>query len=231
MGLLGSAVMTGWFDVAPEARSEYDDWLSHEHMPERLAIPGFRRGTRWISLSGSPRNFVMYEVDTFDTLTSEPYLERLNNPTAWSKKIMGHIRNMTRSLCRVTGSFGGGVGETLLTIRLSPMSADEGALRKWLTQSILPGLPTTPGIVGTHLLEAQKQSGQALTQEEKLRGGDAPADWVLLAQGNDSDSMMSLAKDELRAEVLEEHGALREQVTGLYSLAYMLGSQDIRRNG
>src|SRR5262249_13190644 len=152
-------------------------------------------------------------------------LERLNNPTAWSKKIMGHIRNMTRSLCRVTGSFGGGVGETLLTIRFSPMSAGEHVLRKWMTQSILPGLLAQPGIIGTHLLEAQKRSGRELTQEEKLRGGDAPADWVILVEGYDSDSVMSLATDELRAEVLEEHGASREQVTGLYSLAYMLGNQ------
>ena len=36
------------FDVAADAVDEHDEWHTHEHMPERLAIPGFLRGTRWI---------------------------------------------------------------------------------------------------------------------------------------------------------------------------------------
>ena len=42
-----------WWNISPGTRAEFEDWHSHEHMPERLAIPGFRRGTRWIAISGA----------------------------------------------------------------------------------------------------------------------------------------------------------------------------------
>jgi len=41
MALLGNAAMLLSFDVAPDAIDEHDDWHTHEHLPERLSIPGF----------------------------------------------------------------------------------------------------------------------------------------------------------------------------------------------
>ncbi len=46
------AAVTIWCDVAPEVREEFDDWHAHEHMPERLSIPGFLRGSRWVAADG-----------------------------------------------------------------------------------------------------------------------------------------------------------------------------------
>jgi hypothetical protein len=43
MALLGAAVITMWWKVPGDARAELEDWHSHEHFPERLSIPGFRR--------------------------------------------------------------------------------------------------------------------------------------------------------------------------------------------
>ena len=50
--MLGAAAVAIWCEVAPEIREEFDDWHAHEHMPERLAIPGFLRGSRWVSADG-----------------------------------------------------------------------------------------------------------------------------------------------------------------------------------
>jgi len=49
---VSAAAVTIWCDVAPEVKDEYDDWHVHEHMPERLAIPGFQRGSRWVLVDG-----------------------------------------------------------------------------------------------------------------------------------------------------------------------------------
>jgi hypothetical protein len=49
MPLLGQAAMLLTFDIVEEAIPEHDDWHTHEHLPERLSIPGFLRGTRWVS--------------------------------------------------------------------------------------------------------------------------------------------------------------------------------------
>ena len=118
MALLGSAAIAMWWDVAPAQRIEFEDWHSHEHFPERLSIPGFLRGSRW---AGSSEGFfVMYELETYDILTSPHYLQRLNNPTPWSTKMMPHHRNMVRSQCRVVESYGGGIAGSLLAVRTSP---------------------------------------------------------------------------------------------------------------
>jgi hypothetical protein len=176
--MLGSAAVAMWWDIAPEMKSEFEDWHSHEHMPERLAIPGFLRGARWIALSGEPSYFVLYEAAKLATITRGPYLERLNNPTPWSRRMMPHHRNMVRSLCLVRASFGTSVSQAMATIRFS--SKPSAPLRR---------LSARKGLSGAHLLAAQPMTRLRQTTEQRIRGGDATADWVLLVCGYDVDAL------------------------------------------
>jgi hypothetical protein len=110
------------FDVTPEAVAEHDDWHTHEHLPERLSIPGFLRGTRWVALQGRPQYLVIYEVAQLGTLTSAPYLQRLNNPSPWTSKMMPHYHGMSRGFCAVTASVGFGFGHAGLLVRFKPQA-------------------------------------------------------------------------------------------------------------
>ena len=101
MPLLGQAALAMWWDMDPAVRADFEDWHAHEHFPERLAIPGFRRGTRWRSAAGGDGVFVMYEMEGHETLSSAPYLARLNAPSPWSTRMMPHHRNMVRSQCQI----------------------------------------------------------------------------------------------------------------------------------
>jgi hypothetical protein len=226
--MLGKAAVAMWWDIAPDAKSEFEDWHSHEHMPERLAIPGFLRGTRWIALSGEPSYFVMYELSRSTTMTTGPYLQRLNNPTPWSQKIMPQHRNMVRSLCRVRASFGGGVALALATVRLSPAARKSKSLSEWLIGDVMPKLPGRKGLTAAHLLQALPMAGSPQTAEQKIRGGDAVADWVLLVGGYDAGAIRTLLEGELAAESLAAHGALPTAVEGIYSPAYSLVSREIQ---
>jgi len=187
-----------WWDVAPEVRAEWEDWHSVEHMPERLAIPGFLRGTRWVAESGEASYFVLYEVANLATITGGAYLERLNNPTPWSRKMMPHHLNMVRSLCLVRAGWGGGLPHVLATIRLSER---------------LPDLPKRKGLTGVHLLESQAMPG-VQTAEQKIRGGDRTAGWVLLVGGYDVEAVKSVLDSQ------------PESIAGLYRPAYSLTSGD-----
>ena len=133
MSLLGKAAVAMWWKIRPEQRSEFGDWHSHEHFPERLSIPGFRRGSRWTSALDAEGFFVLYELEQYETLISKGYLDRLNAPTPWSTKMMPHHLNMIRSQCRVAASFGGGIAATLATIRLSPQAGREVDLEQMLS--------------------------------------------------------------------------------------------------
>ena len=175
------------FDVVPEAIPEHDDWHTHEHLPERLSIPGFLRGSRWIAVRGQPRYLVLYEVADLGTLTSPAYLERLNNPSAWTAKMMPHYRGMRRGLCTVVGSFGLGMGHLAFAILFS---ADE-ARRSWLVKEALPPLPARRGIGSVHLL--QGAAAAQMTREQSIRGADTGVDLALLLMGYDADALSTAA--------------------------------------
>jgi len=203
----GTAFLAMWHDIAAEGETEYNDWHTREHMPERAAIPGFLRGTRWVAESGEPSYFVCYEAEDLKTLTTGAYVERLNHPTAWSLKMMPYHRNMVRSLCRVHASAGLGLGGVAATIRFSPSRAS------------MPALPERKGITGAHLLESLPASGMPQTAEQRIRGGDARADWVLLVSGYHVDAVRPTAADL----------ALRGATVGLYRLAYSITPKDLPR--
>ena len=193
--MLGEAAVTIWCDVAPEIREEFDHWHAHEHMPERLSIPGFRRGSRWVSADGGSY-FICYEVESENTLTSAPYLERLNNPTPWSQAMMPHHRNMVRGLCRVEASAGSAFGQALLTVR------------SWSATTLdLAALAARKGIVAAHLLRAVAQPPPQ-TAEQRLRGCDASPDVVALVTGYH--------------EAAVQAAAVAGATVGLYRLAYIL---------
>ena len=195
-----------WWDIAPEMKAEFEDWHTHEHMPERLSIPGFLRGTRWIAESGEPCYFVSYEVASLETITAGAYLERLNNPTPWSRTMMPHHRNMVRSLCVLRASWGGGLPQTLATVRFAPPAA---ALRT---------LPQRKGLTGAHLLESQPMAGAPPTVEQKIRGGDRSADWVLLVGGYDAEAVKKV--------VTEDFDPQPGRIARLYRPAYSLTPKD-----
>jgi hypothetical protein len=81
MALLGSGALAMFWDMEPAMRAEFEDWHSHEHFPERLGVPGFRRASRWMSATGDDAVFVLYEVATHDVLGSAAYAAHLNAPT------------------------------------------------------------------------------------------------------------------------------------------------------
>lgn len=224
MPLLGKAAMLLSFDVVDDAVAEHDAWHTHEHLPERLSIPGFVRGTRWVSLRGQPRYFVLYEVDELATLTSPAYLERLNHPSPWTAKVMPHYRRMSRGFCSVTGSAGVGLGGAGLLIRFRPEAGAEHALRAWLLDDILPRLPVRPGIGSAHLFEGA--ATPPMTTEQRIRGADAGVDWALFVTGYDEDALAGLARADLGSAQFAERGGPAAP-EALYRIDYALTAREV----
>jgi hypothetical protein len=224
--MLGRAAVAIWCDIAPQVEAEFSDWHTHEHIPERVAIPGFVRGTRCKAVAGEGY-FMLYEVKQLAVLTEGPYLERLNDPTPWSRKMMPHHRNMVRSLCRVRASFGGGTAPFLATVRFSPSPRKSTSVARWLSSELLPRLPASRGLAGAQLLQSQP-TPSAETTEQKIRGGDRQADWIILASGYELDAQRKLLETDLAASALEAHGALPGTVSGLYTLCYSLTEREVR---
>ncbi|MBK0392798.1 DUF4286 family protein [Ramlibacter algicola] len=217
MALAGSAALAMWWDMAPAMRAEFEHWHTHEHFPERLALPGFLRGSRWGSADGGDGFFILYETDTLDALTSPEYLARLNAPTPWSTQLMPHHRNMVRTLCNVVASHGAGVAGHACTVRFT-VAADREAQVQAPLAAKLALLAMQAGVAGAHLL----RSGVAApkTAEQAIRGNaDQAADWIVLVTGYDLEAVRQAA-----AALVREPGA----VVQLHSLALSMAAGDTR---
>jgi hypothetical protein len=215
-----------WWNVRPEQRSEFADWHSHEHFPERLSIPGFRRGSRWTSTLDADAFFVLYELERYETLTCKEYVDRLNAPTPWSTKMMPHHLNMVRSQCRVAASFGGGVASSLATIRLSPVAGREVDLKERLV-GMLHELAPQPGLTGAHLLLTDTPKTSSRTTEQQIRGADGVADWIVLLSGYEPEVVREVVAVQLSPAALHRLGARENSILDCYTLAFTMTPVDL----
>src|SRR5579864_3644133 len=117
MSLAGHGAVAIWNDIAPEGRAIFYAWHGVEHVPERVGIPGFLRGRRYVAIHGNPEYFTLYETESPQVLTGQDYANRLNRPTPWTSDAIRHFRNVARSLCRVAVSHGHAQGGLIATWR------------------------------------------------------------------------------------------------------------------
>lgn len=58
MPRIGQGVLAIWNGIAPEAEAEFVAWHVREHIPERVGLPGFLRGRRYVGdAEAHPRYF------------------------------------------------------------------------------------------------------------------------------------------------------------------------------
>jgi hypothetical protein len=219
MALLGRAVLAFSNDVAAGHERDWTEWHNREHVPERLAIPGFLRLRRYVALGPGPRFFFFYETEDAAVLQSPAYLERLGQPTAWTRRCIAHIRNNSRTVCRVTHTRGRGIGGVVAAVELGPAPERADALRGWLCETALPDVLARPGIVGTHLAEADPAATATKTEEKRLLPTpDALVRWLLLVEGVDRVAVDAACASGLAPEALARHGAAGPIGSALYQL-------------
>jgi hypothetical protein len=225
MTMAGQGVLAFWHDVAPGGDAEFDHWHLREHIPERVAVPGFLRARRYVTLGGPPRYFYFYETESLDTLQSPPYLARLADPTPWTRRTMPLVRNNKRTACRVVSSAGPGLGGVIATLELGPRAGHEAELRSWLIGTAVPAVVEHPGVVGGHLLEGDAAVSTAAKSDEKklLATPDALVRWVVLVEGIDLPAVEGTCRDLLGVEALARRGAMDDAALGFYRLQLVYG--------
>lgn len=220
MSLTGEGVVVIWHDIAPEGIDDFYAWHTHEHMPERVGIPGFTRGRRYIAEQGGPKHFNFYEAASVETLGGQDYLTRLNNPTPWTLRAAGYFRNVARSVQRVRHSAGPGIGGHMMTLQLE--TDDPDGFVGALATGILAPLESVLGITGVHLCQTDEKVSAILTSEKAARdGGTAMPGWTLMVEGI-SAKILNTARDNVFTDAaLRDCGASAEPVAALYRLDYV----------
>ena len=184
MPIAGLGVVAIWHDLTDEIKPEFYQWHNREHMPERLSIPGFNRGRRYIALSGTPEYFNLYEADSLAVVAGPDYLERLNHPTPWTQRTVPGFRNVSRSVCHVECSVGVGQGGVMHTVRFDATLSQSESLYRFITAEAIPKIAAAPGVAGVHFCRADPSSSRIDTTEKKARGtATLVPNWILLVEG------------------------------------------------
>lgn len=226
MTLLGQAVVAIWNGIKPELEEEFLNWHVREHIPDRVALPGFQRGRRYMSIDGSPRFFNFYEAESLADLTSEAYMASLNQPTPWTGQVMRHFTQMSRTVCGVVASAGYGAGIVIETMRLTGRVERDRFIAAVIGDVVEPATARN-GIVGVHLLEGQSAS-RAETAETRLRGASESADWILLVEAVRMEAITDLRRNLISDAAITACGADTTIRRGAYGLQFALSRAELR---
>ena len=86
-------------EMTPEEsrENEFNEWYDDEHIPLRMAVPGFRSAQRY-RVRGTRNYLAVYEMDSLAVLQSPAYLAVKNNPSARTKNMLASVTGFTRYL-------------------------------------------------------------------------------------------------------------------------------------
>lgn len=163
-------ILAIWNDRDEAIASVYEQWYVKEHVPERLAVPGFLSARRYQRLDGgSPRFFTSYELASVDVLSSRAYLDRLAAPSELTRAVMAHFKNMVRTACiPVRRSAPGALGSSAAVAWIpQPASLGDELLRA------ADECQRDPRVVNVQVWRAAPDAGSSSAEASLRPGGDA----------------------------------------------------------
>ena len=168
-----------WGGVKSKYDLDYNLWHSLEHMPERISVKGFLRAFRCVGLKGTNDNnkyFMMYDVMNKDVLSSKQYLNRLNNPTDWTSKILSKYVYPSRAICEVikSKSLTTGLSGFFVTIRYL---AKNNEIKKFY--NISDSIMSKNGIFSIHCFQSDKKISLLKTKEKVIRSSQGNEDEII----------------------------------------------------
>lgn len=229
MALLGDGFLVMWHDIVPDMQSEYTEWHTREHMPERLSIPGFLVGKRLMNHDLDRYRYgTIYTGRDVEVFRSPAYLARLNDPTPWSNRLQPAFRNFLRVACERVASAGRGDGGAVATTRLVFAEGASEPVARGGAQALVESILAIKGVCGAHVGLARTEVSGVRTRETELRPEMAERgfDAVVITEGSGRMELES-AIGGIEAAIAASACGFIEPRSITYSLAYELTSHDM----
>ncbi len=88
----GKAVLLVTVEIDPVDDEEFNRWYDEEHLPEKLAEPGYLSARRFKDVADANRYLVIYELDDASTAARPPN----SHPSQLSRDLMARWRKWSR---------------------------------------------------------------------------------------------------------------------------------------
>jgi hypothetical protein len=124
---------------------EFNAWYDTEHIPERVAVPGFETGLRYVCIDGAPRYLAMYDTQNAEVFNTPGYLKvSFDNSSPWTKRVTSRVRVYRSAGEQVypgNALTGRAARVTVLRFRALPASAEKAIVAGM--RANFEGLPQT----------------------------------------------------------------------------------------
>ena len=140
-------------DIPAEVEAEFNDWYDTEHVPERLALPGFRGAQRYRAVEGAPSYQALYDLESVAVLDTPEYKKLNETPSERTRRILPQFRNAHRGVYTQVFPEGAEAGPApagtaaLLLVGIAPPPGYEEEFEAWYNLEHLPALARVPGVL------------------------------------------------------------------------------------
>jgi hypothetical protein len=167
--------MIAAMDVPAVQEDRFNAWYTHEHLPERLAVPGMLSARRYVRSSSSSgpglQYLTVYEAVGVEVLTSPAYLRQLDEPTPLTMAVVqGRTSSGSptrRAVLSLLTSQGTAVGRQMVHVELP---SDDPDVRPWLLGELVPWLRAAWEVCAIHVAAVDDAATDA---KRRTRDGQA----------------------------------------------------------
>ncbi|HWG01062.1 MAG TPA: hypothetical protein VG164_04340 [Trebonia sp.] len=216
-------------DPGPVPETEFTDWYDNEHVPARLAVPGFTSVARYRALDGlTPPWLATYEIVP-GTLESPEYKALADTASVREKSIMSRLAGLERRVyglveehyaagrgpgsARRGGTAGGGTAggggdaaPVVMAVSMSVPAGTEDDVDAWYAQEHYPMLLAVPGWRRVRRYRLAAGTGPAYLSLHELDGQHV----------FDEDRYKDATSTPWRARILETAIGRERRVFGLH---------------
>lgn len=169
------AGLLAWMEVPRRHAAAFDAWYTFEHVGERVAIAGFLRATRYRRVPdddpATVRYFTLYDVENEAVFASPEYLDRLENPSPWTREIVPISTLRWRIAAPLRAALGAGRSGTALVVE---WTADSDARLPLLDH--LRTLHAAHDVVAARIYEADPAASATRDATAEARASGAGAE-------------------------------------------------------
>lgn len=132
----------------PAMEEEFNAWYDTEHLPERLAVPGFLNARRFVNIDGHPRYLAFYDLERFEVLQSQAYrMVSGDSFSPWTKRITSRVLVDRRAGTQIyPGNALTGRAPRLMLLRFHGLSQGDGITLAGTLRGAFEGHPETVSI-------------------------------------------------------------------------------------
>lgn len=96
---MGKGLLFSQMEPPPGWEADFHDWYETEHIPQRMAVPGFHSASRYEAIDGEPRWLACYFLDDMSALELPEYQRLKSSPGERTARMLANVSGFTRYLC------------------------------------------------------------------------------------------------------------------------------------